>query len=72
MNSLHDKAFDRGFITITPDFKIKVSRYLNEYDEDSAASQLFKKYDKKEILKPERFLPKKEFLEYHYEHIFRK
>ena len=25
LNSIHDKAFDRGFITITPEFNVKVS-----------------------------------------------
>lgn len=30
LNSIHDKAFDRGFITITPDYRIKVSNYLND------------------------------------------
>jgi len=70
LNSLHDKAFDKGYITITPDFKIKVSEYFNDYSQDKAIKDFFIKYQNQNIIKPERFLPKKEFLDYHFQNIF--
>lgn len=70
LNSIHDKAFDRGFITITPSFKVMVSKYFNDYSNDKSVKDFFLKYDKQLIIKPERFLPAKEFLDYHFASIF--
>lgn len=70
LNSIHDKAFDKGFITITADYKIKVSEYFNDYSNDHAINNFFIKHNNQNIIKPERFLPKKEFLNYHFENIF--
>jgi putative restriction endonuclease len=72
LNSIHDKAFDRGFITITPDFKIKISDYFKDYSKENATSDFFIKYDKQTIILPDRFLPAQDFLDYHYQNIFRK
>ncbi|WP_218043876.1 HNH endonuclease [Flavobacterium franklandianum] len=41
LNSIHDKAFDKGFITITPDYKIKVSKYFDDYKKDKAVPNSF-------------------------------
>lgn len=66
INALHDKAFEAGLITITPDFKIKISSKLKEQKQDQETIQhYFLRYDNKEIILPSKFLPAKEFLEYH-------
>ncbi|TYB79799.1 HNH endonuclease [Bizionia myxarmorum] len=70
LNSIHDKAFDKGFITVTPDFKVNVSKYFDDYSNDKSVNDFFIKYNTQSILKPERFLPKKEFLDYHFQNIF--
>lgn len=72
LNSIHDKAFDKGFITITPDYKVKISKYMNDYKKEEAISDLFLKYENKSIFLPDRFLPSKEFLDYHYQNIYKK
>lgn len=72
LNSIHDKAFDKGFITITPDYKIKVSKYFDDFKKDVAVSDFFLKYKSQSIILPDRFLPDKKFLEWHYENIFKK
>jgi len=72
LNSIHDKAFDKGFLTITPDFKIKVSKYLKNNIHDAAIKDLFLKYDNQSIIKPDRFLPSKDFLDFHYNQVFKK
>ena len=43
LNSIHDKAFDRGFITITPDFKVLVSKCFDEYSDNIAVNDFFRK-----------------------------
>jgi putative restriction endonuclease len=66
INALHDKAFEAGLLTITPDYKIKISSSISEKEKDkSIANDLFLKYDNKSIILPTKFLPNKEFLEYH-------
>ncbi|MFP5438159.1 MAG: HNH endonuclease [Bacteroidia bacterium] len=71
LNSIHDKAFDKGFITITTDYKILVSKHLDSYS-GNAINDLFLKFKNKSIILPDRFLPSKEFLDFHYQEIFKK
>lgn len=72
LNTLHDKAFDKGYITITPDYKVKVSKFFEEYSGEKAIADLFAKYENKLISLPDKFLPSKEFLDHHYINIFKK
>ncbi|MFZ6037608.1 MAG: HNH endonuclease [Bacteroidota bacterium] len=70
LNSIHDKAFDKGFITVTPDYKILVSKYFDDYSDDLAVYDFFKRYQNQPIILPDRFLPSKEFLDFHFHEIF--
>lgn len=70
LNSIHDKAFDKGFISVTPDFKVIASKYFNDYSEDESVYDFFRKYDNQSIIKPDRFLPSTEFLDFHFQNIF--
>ncbi|MDO5665467.1 MAG: HNH endonuclease [Bacteroidia bacterium] len=72
LNSIHDKAFDVGYITITPDYKVLVSEHLDYYPNDTAIFDYFKKYHNYSINLPNKFFPSKEFLDYHYHNIFKK
>lgn len=72
LNSIHDKAFDKGFITITPEFKIKVSTYLNDFKKENAVADLFLKYANQSIILPDKFTPSRDFLKYHHENVFKK
>jgi len=72
LNSIHDKAFDRGFMTITPDFKVKISSVLGDFEKEKAVQDFFMKYQNKRIFLPDKFLPSKDFLDYHNQKIFRK
>jgi putative restriction endonuclease len=71
LNSIHDKAFDKGFITITSDYKIKVSKAFDEFKKDNSVLDFFLKYENQPIILPDKFLPSKDFLEYHYKNIFK-
>jgi putative restriction endonuclease len=72
LNAIHDKAFDAGFITITPDFTVKISNSFESYRSDKAVKDFFVKYNNQKIKLPDKFLPSREFLDYHYQHIYRK
>lgn len=64
MNNLHDKAFETGFLTITPDYKIKISDRL-ELENETTGESFFYRYHNESIRLPSRFLPDPEFLDYH-------
>ena len=68
LNALHDMAFDKGLITITIDYHVKISKVLKQ---QSSPELLFIPYDNKKIALPQRFTPSKEFIEYHNRHIFK-
>ena len=70
LNSIHDRAFDKGLITITNDFKIKLSDAILAKKKDITIQTFFLKYDNQTITLPDRYLPNTEFLEWHYQNIF--
>lgn len=70
LNALHDKAFDRGLITISSNFKLVMSKRIKENFTNKSVSHFFKKFENKKIKIPNRFLPDKTFLEYHQNNIF--
>ena len=72
LNAMHDKAFDKGYLTITPDYRVKISPEMYDFNTDNSVIDLFLKYDNKSINPPDKFLPTKEFLDFHYQNIFRK
>lgn len=65
LNALHDKAFECGLITITPEYKIKISTILRIENSSDIVNNYFLKYENKNIILPKRFLPDVEFLKYH-------
>jgi putative restriction endonuclease len=65
INALHDKAFENGLLTITPDYKIKISPLLLKQKKSKSIEEYFLKYDNKQMILPSRFLPDIEFLKYH-------
>jgi len=67
INALHDKAFETGLLTITTDFKIKISPILFKQKKSKSIEDYFLKLDNQDIILPSRFLPDLEFLKYHNE-----
>lgn len=62
LNALHDRAFDKGFITINEDYKVVVSKRIKH--------ELLLKYNKTPIFTG-RFPPDQNFLKFHRSEIFR-
>jgi len=72
LNSIHDRAFDRGLLTILPDYKIKISSVLQKQaKKNNPISEFFIRYDGTSIQIPDRFLPDSNFLKYHNSEIFK-
>ncbi len=72
LNVLHDRAFDRGFITVTPNYNINISPSINAFLDYKSVSDYFSCYQNQKIILPNRFLPEKSFLEFHNQNIFKK
>ncbi|MCC7449579.1 MAG: HNH endonuclease [Anaerolineae bacterium] len=70
LNALHDRAFDRGLLTVTPNMRVKVAPVLKSIAEDNLAQTFLLNYDNKPITLPERFAPDPDFLKFHNETIF--
>lgn len=69
LNALHDKAFDKGLMTITTDFTIIISpRVLSKPSEP--VEIWLASFNEKNMIVPERFVPSQKFLEYHNQNIF--
>ena len=71
LNAIHDRAFDRGLLTILPDYTIKISSALKKLSKNIAVKDFLLRYDGLAIKRPERFLPDILFLKYHNEKIFK-
>jgi putative restriction endonuclease len=63
LNALHDAAFDKGYITITFDYRIVVSRIL--LSENVVSAKYFAPLNGEKMALPSRFLPDRQFIEYH-------
>jgi putative restriction endonuclease len=71
LNAIHDRAFDRGFLTITPEYKIKISNSIKRNNVGNAVQDFLLRYEGAEINLPIRFLPDTNFLKYHNKSVFR-
>lgn len=65
INALHDRAFETGLMTITTDYKIKISPILYKKKNSKSIQEYFLNLDSQYIILPSRFLPDTEFLKYH-------
>lgn len=71
LSSLYDKAFDRGLIGIDQDYSVVLSKELKDKAKKEYYPSFFSPVEGLKINLPERFLPKREFLQYHFETIFK-
>lgn len=71
LNSLHDRAFDNGLITLDKSYHIIISSVMKNSAMDMKTRDWFMSYENKQIFLPDKFLPGKEFIEYHNDVIFR-
>lgn len=70
LNSLHDRAFDRGLITVQTDGVVIVSADLRAKAETCRESAFILGCDGHKIELPDKFKPAEEFLDYHKHNVF--
>lgn len=72
LNALHDKAFDRGLITLDMNYRIVISKKLSDINMDEKTRLWFFSYNNEQIVLPDKFIPGKDFIEYHNDVIFQR
>jgi len=72
LNVLHDRAFDRGLITVRTDYTIDISSRINNFLDCKSVKDYFLCFKNQKIILPQRFAPEKSFLEFHNKNIFKK
>jgi putative restriction endonuclease len=60
LNALHDRAFDRGLITLDDNFRIVLSKEIRKISPEN-----FERFEGCQIELPDRFLPSAEALRFH-------
>lgn len=70
LNALHDRAFDRGLVSVKPDCTVRVARRILQAASRSKKIEFIAESDGVQIQLPKKFPPKPKFLEHHYRNIF--
>ena len=70
LNALHDRAFDRGLITVDTSLRLVLSKSLKDALSESVYNDFFLRYAGKVISLPQHHAPKSDYLEYHNNHVF--
>jgi len=72
LSALYDSAYDKGFIGVTPNYKVILSEKLKKQRKEPFFQEHFGKIEGIQIRQRSKFFPRKEFLEYHLDQIFDK
>lgn len=72
LSALYDKAFDKGLIAINENYKILLSDKFKKKKETDFYGKYFGPIEAQTLISPQRYFPKKEFIQYHLDEIFNK
>lgn len=72
LSALYDKAFDKGIIGINKNYEVILSSTLKKKKDTLFFKNHFAPIENIKITKPVKYLPRKEFLEYHLDTVFEK
>jgi len=70
LNVLHDRAFDGGLLTVTPELKVRLSPRIEKRRSDEFSQMFLLRYENASISAPRHFAPNIDFLRYHNERVF--
>jgi putative restriction endonuclease len=72
LSALYDKAYDKGLIAINESYHILISDKLKKRKEADYFAKYFAPFENQLLISPQRYFPKKEFIQYHLDEIFNK
>ena len=70
LSALHDRAFDRGLISLTDDLRVCIADSLKKRHRETFVREVLLPLEGREIELPERFRPDPMFIAYHREQLF--
>lgn len=71
-SALYDKAFDKGLIGLNEKYQILLSSKLKKKNANDYFEKYFAPLENQTLILPQRYFPKKEFIQYHLDEIFLK
>lgn len=71
LSPLYDRAYDKGYIGVNEKFEILLCTEFKKKIKQEYYLNYFNSISEKKILMPKKYYPKKEFLKYHLEVIFK-
>lgn len=71
LSTLYDRAYDTGLIGITEKYQIILSSELITKEKKEFYPSIFGNLNKVKLQLPQKYLPKKEFLQYHLDSVFK-
>lgn len=72
LSALYDKSFDKGLIGINTNYEVILSEILKSNKSKDYFVKYFAPIDKMKLHKPQKYLPKSEFLQWHLDCVFEK
>ncbi|WP_244939776.1 HNH endonuclease [Kaistella daneshvariae] len=69
-SALYDRAFDKGLIAVNERYQILVSEKLRKKENTEYYGKYFAHLENQSLILPYRYLPKKEFIQYHLDEVF--
>jgi putative restriction endonuclease len=72
LSALYDKAFDKGLIAVDESYHILISDKLKKKKQTDYYGKYFAPIENQFLISPQRYFPKKEFIQYHLDEIFNK
>jgi putative restriction endonuclease len=71
LSALYDRTYDKGLIGITENYKIILSKELKTNEKKGFYPFIFGNLNGLALQLPQKYMPKKEFLQYHLDSVFR-
>ncbi|MCZ2100509.1 MAG: HNH endonuclease [Chitinophagales bacterium] len=72
LSALYDKAYDKGLIAINEQYQILISDKLKNKKDADYYGKYFAPIENQSLIQPQRYFPKKDFIQYHLDVIFNK
>lgn len=72
LSALFDKAYDKGLIAINEQYQILISDKLKKKKDADYYGKYFAPIENQSLIQPQRYFPKKDFIQYHLDVIFNK
>ena len=71
LSALYDRAYDKGYIGITEKYEIILSAGLKKKHKEEYHARYFASLSGSKIVLPKKYYPKKDFLQFHMDEIFK-